>query len=85
MDQHEYRKFLAKMFPSKHAKDKVKAGEKLKNVFKMEQRKNKKEESEEESSEDIDESESESDSDYVPKKSKKDNKKSKSITEDDLF
>ena len=30
MDQHEYRKFLAKMFPSKHAKDNVKAGEKLK-------------------------------------------------------
>ena len=26
MDQHEYRKFLAKMFPSKYAKDKVKAG-----------------------------------------------------------
>ena len=79
MDQHEYRKFLAKMFPSKHAKDKVKAGEKLKNVFKKEQKKNKKEElEEEESSEDIDEFESESDSDYVPKKSKKNNKKSKS-------
>jgi ATP-dependent Lon protease len=71
MDQHEYRKFLAKMFPSKHAKDKVKAGEKLKKVIKKEQKKNKKEESEEE---DIDESESESDSDYVPKKSKKTNK-----------
>ena len=71
MDQHEYRKFLAKMFPSKHSKDKVKAGEKLKKIIKKEQKKNKKEESEEE---DIDESESESDSDYVPKKSKKTNK-----------
>ena len=73
MDQHEYRKFLAKMFPSKHAKDKVKAGEKLKKVLKNDQKndqkKNKKEESEEEDIE-----ESESDSDYVPKKSKKNNK-----------
>jgi len=73
MDQHEYRKFLAKMFPSKHAKDKVKAGERLKKVFKKEQKKSKKEESEEEESfEDIDESES--DSDYVPKQTKKNNK-----------
>lgn len=72
MDQHEYRKFLAKMFPSKHAKDKVKAGEKLKKVFKKEQKNSKKDESEDE--EDIEDSESESDSDYVPKKSKKDNK-----------
>jgi len=66
MDQHEYRKFLAKMFPSKNAKDKVKAGEKLKKVIKKEQKKNKKEESEEE--------ETDSDSNYVPKKSKKTNK-----------
>jgi len=75
MDQHEYRKFLSKMFPSKHAKDKVKAGEKLKKTLKNDQKKkNKKEESEE----DIDDSES--DSDYVPKKSKskKNNKKGQS-------
>ena len=82
MDQHEYRKFLSKMFPSKHAKDKVKAGDKLKKVIKNDQKndqkkKNKKEESEEED-EDIDDSES--DSDYVPKKSKskKNNKKGQS-------
>lgn len=74
MDQHEYRKFLSKMFPSKHINDKVKAGEKLKKVIKNDQRneqvkkkKNKKEESSDEE-EDIDDSES--DSDYVPKKSK---------------
>ena len=69
MDQHEYRKFLSKMFPSKHINDKVKAGEKLKKSLKNEQvkkKKNKKEESSEE--EDIDDSDS--DSEYVPKKSK---------------
>lgn len=31
MDQHEYRKFLKKIFPSKHIENKIKAGEKLKN------------------------------------------------------
>ena len=70
IDQHEYRKFLAKMFPSKHINKKVKAGEKLKKALKKEQ------ESEEE-----DESEEDSESDYVPlkkndkKKNKKDDKK----------
>ena len=79
MDQHEYRKFLSKMFPSKHAKDKVKAGEKLKKTLRNDQKKkNKKEESEEDDEEDI--NDSESDSDYVPKKSKskKNNKKGQS-------
>ena len=87
MDQHEYRKFLSKMFPSKHAKDKVKAGEKLKKTLRNDQKndqkkknKNKKEESEEDDENDIDDSESESD--YVPKKfkskSKKNNKKGQS-------
>jgi ATP-dependent Lon protease len=83
MDQHEYRKFLSKMFPSKHAKDKVKAGEKLKKTLRNDQKndqkkKNKKDESEEDDEEDIDDSES--DSDYVPKKSKskKNNKKGQS-------
>ena len=63
IDQHEYRKFLAKMFPSKHMNKKVKAGEKLKKALKREQ----------ESEED----ESESESDYVPlkKKNKKNDKK----------
>jgi len=66
IDQHEYRKFLAKMFPSKHINEKVKAGEKLKKAFKKSVRK---------IEEDEDESEEESDSDYVPvKKNKKNNK-----------
>lgn len=62
IDQHEYRKFLSKMFPSKHINDKVKAGERLKKAFKKDIKKM--EESEE------DESEEESDSDYVPLKKK---------------
>ena len=31
LNPHEYRKFLNKLFPSKHLKDKIKAGEKLNN------------------------------------------------------
>ena len=34
MDQHEYRKFLAKMFPSKYINKKIKAGEKVKRAIK---------------------------------------------------
>jgi hypothetical protein len=33
MDVHEYRKFLAKMFPSKHLNKKIKAGEKVKKIL----------------------------------------------------
>ena len=29
-DEHEYRKFLSKIFPSKHINEKIKAGDKLK-------------------------------------------------------
>jgi ATP-dependent Lon protease len=69
MDQHEYRKFLSKMFPSKHINDKVKAGDKLKKVIKNDQKKKKtKKEESEEDEEEIDDSDS--DSEYVPKKSK---------------
>ena len=35
LDMHEYRKEIAKLFPSKHLTDKIKAGEKLKSVKKM--------------------------------------------------
>ena len=34
MDTHEYRKFLSKIFPSKHLNKKIKAGDKLKNKIK---------------------------------------------------
>jgi len=33
MDMHEYRKFLHKMFPSKHLNNKIKAGEKIKEML----------------------------------------------------
>jgi len=84
IDQHEYRKFLAKMFPSKHINKKVEAGERVKQALRNDQRneqrndqKNKKKTSKyEEESEDISESEEEeeTDSDYV---SLKNNKKGK--------
>jgi ATP-dependent Lon protease len=66
-DQHEYRKFLSKMFPSKHINKKVEAGEKLKKTLRNDQKneKNKKKQSKyEEESEDI--SDTEDDSEYVP-------------------
>jgi hypothetical protein len=33
MDIHEFRKYVQKIFPSKHINDKIKAGEKLKKVI----------------------------------------------------
>jgi ATP-dependent Lon protease len=73
-DQHEYRKFLSKMFPSKHINKKVEAGEKVKKALRNDLRndqknekneKNKKKQSKyEEESEDI--SDTEDDSEYVP-------------------
>ena len=62
MDVHEYRKFLKKMFPSKHLDKKIKAGEKLKKTIKKD---------EEESEEEYEEEEIQS----PKKKTKKINKK----------
>ena len=39
LDMQEYRKFLAKTFPSKNANDKVKAGEKLEKTLKEDNKK----------------------------------------------
>ena len=39
MDSHEYRKFVSKIFPSKHMDKKIKAGEKLKKVLKEDKNK----------------------------------------------
>ncbi len=74
MDVHEYRKFLSKIFPSKHLSKKIKAGEKLKKTV----------ESDEESSEEED-WETESDEEYEPPKKKSNKKKSnkKRIEESD--
>ena len=50
MNEHEYRKFLSKIFPSKHLDNKIKAGDRLKSKLKPKPI-TKKEESEEESDE----------------------------------
>jgi ATP-dependent Lon protease len=73
MDVHEYRKFLSKIFPSKHLSKKIQAGEKLKKTIEVQ------EESDEE------EWETESEEEEVPKKKKsnknKSNKKKKIVEE----
>ena len=87
MDVHEYRKFLSKIFPSKHLNNKIKSGDKLKKLAeesdsdddeeevkpkkKLSKNNNKNEESEEEWETDSDE-----DEEILIKKSKK-NKKNK--------
>ena len=73
IDQHEYRKFLAKMFPSKHINKKVKAGDKLKKAFKKSVKQ----------IEESEESEEESDSDYKPVKKSKSKSKSRRLRRKD--
>lgn len=71
MDEHEYRKFISKMFPSKHIDKKVKAGERVK------QKLSKYADEEEDASDEEEVWETESDdSDYEPAKKNK-HKKSK--------
>ena len=97
MDSHEYKKFLAKMFPSKYKKNQVKEGEKLKKLLNptaFGKKKSKKEEEEEEESIDSEDSDEETDETYEPseefeeeeepkKKSKKSHKKKNESEEDD--
>jgi len=64
MDSHEYRKFLSKIFPSKHLSKKIKAGERLKKAVDEE--------------EDSEEEESEEEEEKISKKSKKNCKNKKS-------
>ena len=59
MDVHEYRKFLSKLFPSKHLSKKIQAGEKIKKIISAEEE------------EDEEEWETESEEEEVPKKNKK--------------
>jgi ATP-dependent Lon protease len=75
MDNHEYKKFLAKMFPSKYKNNQVKEGEKIKKMLKavpnLSQKKNKKSKKEEEDEEEIslgsdDSEEEETDETYEP-------------------
>ena len=67
MDSHEYRKFVSKIFPSKHMDKKIKAGEKLKKVLKEDKKKqlNKKEDKPKSKKKQVIESEEDSDSNYV--------------------
>ena len=69
MDVHEYRKFLSKIFPSKHLSKKIKAGEKLKKVIDIP----------ESSDEEEEEWETESEEEEVPKKKSKSQKKKKVV------
>ena len=66
MDVHEYRKFLSKLFPSKHLSKKIQAGEKIKKIISAEEE------------EDEEEWETESEEEEVPKKKKSSNKKNSS-------
>jgi hypothetical protein len=65
MDMQEYRKFLSKLFPSKHINNKIKAGKKLKSTLQASCKKDAKENSEEEEddddSEDIEDTEDDDD------------------------
>ena len=69
MDVHEYRKFLSKIFPSKHLSKKIQAGEKLKKVISVE---------EDLSEADEEEWETESEEEEVPKKKKNNSNKKNS-------
>jgi ATP-dependent Lon protease len=71
MDVHEYRKFISKMFPSKHIDKKVKAGERVKKVLKQI-------DEEEEEQWETDSDEEEEEVEKVSKKSKKSKKAKKS-------
>jgi ATP-dependent Lon protease len=76
MDVHEYRKFLSKLFPSKHLSKKIQAGEKIKKIISAQEDLSEEEEEWETESEEEEE---------VPKKKKsnknKSNKKKKIVEE----
>ena len=82
MDVHEYRKFLSKIFPSKHIDKKIKAGEKIKTLIKGE-----KCEENDDSEEDYVDSESDEDNIPIKRNSKKNvtkkSSKHKKIVESD--
>ena len=77
MDVHEYRKFLSKIFPSNHLKNKIKNGEKVKSIIS----KNKKYIEEDDDDDDVDEEiwETESEEEKNLSKKKKNSKKKKQI------
>tara|TARA_Y100000816_G_scaffold292466_1_gene287893 strand:- start:1316 stop:3607 length:2292 start_codon:yes stop_codon:yes gene_type:complete len=80
MDAIEYRKFLAKLFPSEHAKKKVEAGEKLKKLLKETETEDEKEDEESESSDSDDEEVDDDDEKDKSKKKKKKDEKEKDLS-----
>jgi ATP-dependent Lon protease len=75
MDVHEYRKFLSKIFPSKHLDKKIAAGEKIKKIYKKLQ-----EDDEEEWETDDDDKEEEDENQIITRSKGKTNVKSKTKT-----
>ena len=75
MDDHEYRKFLNKIFPSKHMEKKVECGEKLKKAFKRLKTEKKDEESDEDM--EVDEESEEEEEEEPRKRSRKVSKNTK--------
>ena len=88
MDEHEYRKLLNSIFPSKYMNNKVKAGEKMKKAFtRLKKNKTRGEEDDEEDDEEVEEVEEveeddEEDDEEEIQKSKKKSKNIKSKTSD---
>ena len=72
MDQHEYRKFLQKIFPSKHLENKIKAGKRLKKALADNTDSDYEPSANTETDDDTD------DSDYIPKKHSTKNKQKSS-------
>jgi ATP-dependent Lon protease len=79
MDVHEYRKFLSKIFPSKHLDKKVAAGEKIKKIHKqIEQADDDEEwETDDDDDEEYDEEEDDEDHEIITRSKAKANSKSK--------
>jgi ATP-dependent Lon protease len=75
MDVHEYRKFLSKIFPSKHLDKKIAAGEKIKKIYKKLQ-----EDDEEDWETDNDDEEQEDENQIITRSKGKSNVKSKTKT-----
>lgn len=81
MDVHEYRKFISKIFPSKHINKKIKAGEKLKKVLEeedeSEDEKPKKGHSKSKKFKKVEEDDESEEDEPISKKSKKNDKSKK--------
>jgi len=82
MDVHEYRKFLSKIFPSKHLDKKVAAGEKIKKIHKQLEEADEDEEWETDDDEEYEEDEDDDDEEIITRSKAKAKAKSKSNAKD---